>query len=96
MDFSEYKTKKLVEVDISMTTQELVERVKAMDIVLMAVPMMMLQMATILCSILTSRRSLPECTGVKSHPSYKEVTPPVSRETVIYTQYVHCINDTAC
>jgi len=85
MDFSEYKTKKRVEMDFSMTTQEPVERVKATDVVLMAVLIMMLQMATILCPTLTSRQSLPACTGVRSHPSDEEVAPPVSRETVIYT-----------
>ena len=89
MDFSEYKTKKRVEMDFSMTTQEPVERVKATDVVLMAVLMMMLQMATILCPTLTSRRSLPACTGVRSHPSDEEVAPPVSRETVIYNQNLH-------
>ena len=96
MDFSKYKTKKRVEMDFSMTTQEPVERVKATDVVLMAVLMMMLQMATILCPTLTSRRSLPACTGVRSHPSDEEVAPPVSRETVIYTRHLHRINDTAC
>ena len=81
--------------DFSMTTQEPVERVKATDLVLMAVLMKMLQMATILCPTLTSRRSLPACTGVRSHPSDEEVAPPVSRETVVYTRHLHRIHDTA-
>ena len=57
---------------------------------------MMLQMATILCPTLRSRRSLPACTGVRSHPSDEEVAPPVSRETVVYNRHLHRINDTAC
>jgi hypothetical protein len=97
MDFSEYKTKKLVEMDFSkyktmrrvemdfyMTTQEPVQQVYSTDMVLMAV-LMMLQMATILCPTLTSCRSLHACTGVRSHPSDKEVAPPASRETVMHT-----------
>jgi len=62
----------------------------------MAILMMMLQMATILCPTLTSRQSLPASTGARSHPSDEEVAPPVSRETVIYTGHLHRINDTAC
>ena len=96
INFSEYMTKKRVEMDYSMATQEPVERVMATDTVLMAVLMMMLQMATILCPMLTSRRGLPARTGVRLHPSDKEVAPPVSRETVVYTRDLQRINDTAC
>jgi len=53
MDFSEYKTKKRVEMDFSMTTQQPVERVQATDVVIMAVLMMMLLMATTICPTLT-------------------------------------------
>jgi len=97
MDFSKYKTKKWVEMDFFMTTQEPVEWVKATDVVLMAVLMiMMLQMANILCPTLRNCRSLPARTGVRSQPSDVEVAPPVSRETVVYTRHLHLINDTAC
>jgi len=68
-----------------MTMEEPVERVYATDIVLMAILMMISQMATILCPTLTGCGGLPACTGMKSHPSNEEVAPPVSRETVIYT-----------
>jgi len=63
--------------------------VKATDVVFMAVLIMMLQTATILCLTLTSRWSLPAFTGVRSHPSDKEVAPPVSRETVIDNHNLH-------
>jgi hypothetical protein len=59
MDCPEYKTNNHVEMDFSMTMQEPVELVKVTDVVLMVVLMLMLQMATILCPTLTSRRCLP-------------------------------------
>jgi len=97
MDFPEYKTMKRREMDFSRTTLEPVERVKAMDVVLIALLLiMMLHRATILCPTLTSCRSLPPCTGMRSHPSDEEVAPPVSRGPVIYTRQLHRINDTAC
>jgi len=37
MDFSKHKISKLVEMDFSMTMQELVDQVKAMDMVIMTV-----------------------------------------------------------
>ena len=37
MDFSKHKTMKRVEMDFSMTTQEPVEQVKAMEVVIMTV-----------------------------------------------------------
>jgi hypothetical protein len=85
MDFSEYKSKKQVKMYFSMTTQKPVKWVKTTDVVLMAVRMMMLQIATILRPTLTSRRTLRAFTAVKSHPSDVKVAPPVSRETFIYT-----------
>jgi hypothetical protein len=96
MDCAEYKAKKRVEMDFSMTMQDPVEWVMAKDIVLLAVLKMMLQMSTILCPTLTSCGSLPACPGVRSHPYDEEVAPPVSRETVIYTRQLHHIADTAC
>ena len=50
MDFSEYKTKKRVEMDFSMTTQEPVEQVKATEVVIMTV-LTMIQ--TTFCPTLT-------------------------------------------
>jgi len=67
-----------------------------MDVAIVAVLMIILQMTTILCPTLTSRRSLPACPGVISHPSDKEVAPLVARETVLCTWHLHFINDTAC
>jgi hypothetical protein len=40
MDFSTHKTMKRVEMDFSMTTQEPVEQVKGMEVVIMTVLMM--------------------------------------------------------
>jgi len=96
MDFTENNTKKWMETDGSMATQEPVVWVYATDVELMAVLMMMLQMATLLCPTLTSHQSLPACTGMRSDPSDEEVAPPVSRETVIHIWHLHRMNDTTC
>ena len=51
MDFSKHKTMKRVEMDFSMTTQEPVEQVKAMQMVIMTV-LTMIQ--TTICPTLTT------------------------------------------
>jgi len=72
---------KRVEMDFSMTMPEPVEQVKAMEVVIMTVRMMI---QTTFYPKADNRRSLPASTGVQLCPPGKEDAPLVSRETIVH------------